>query len=180
MLECFSVVPRQNGSRCGCLWLCSSVRHRGQAFLRIVVQAQPQTMASVQQTRALYRAFLREGRSAPPVSHHLSILTHPSTAAKFPNYNVRECVYCLINTTNPLTMCCRYIRRKVREDFRAPAAGDDLQQRALDQLAMVKRQATIYSLYARSVPNVMVRIGHPLCSEAHSARHRSSSDSFYH
>ncbi len=54
-------------------------------------------------------------------------------------------------------MSCRYVKRKTREDFRANGeVTQDLWSKAQQQLELVKRQAVVYSMYARDIPNVMV------------------------
>lgn len=73
----------------------------------------------------LYRSFLREGK-------------------KFPNYNVRE-----------------YVQRQAREKFRENAAGkqsaavDEQWSKARETLALVQRQAIVYTLYARKNKSIM-------------------------
>eukprot|EP00890_Picochlorum_soloecismus_P000083 jgi/Picsp_1/1075/NSC_04558-R1_pinus taeda anonymous locus 0_14360_01 genomic sequence len=58
---------------------------------------------------------------------------------KYPNYNIRE-----------------YIRRKSKEEFRDTVSnsGKDLESIQSD-LEVVKRQAVVYSLYARKEKSIM-------------------------
>eukprot|EP01025_Chloroclados_australasicus_P013927 TRINITY_DN16526_c0_g1_i2.p7 TRINITY_DN16526_c0_g1~~TRINITY_DN16526_c0_g1_i2.p7 ORF type:complete len:117 (-),score=4.88 TRINITY_DN16526_c0_g1_i2:1675-2025(-) len=83
------------------------------------------TMPSSQDVLRLYRSFLREGR-------------------KFQQYNMRE-----------------YVKRRARLGFKQNKALTDEQalekcwQRALEDLAVVKRQVIVYGLYARPYQSVM-------------------------
>lgn len=82
-------------------------------------------MPSAGEVCKLYRAFLREGR-------------------KFPNYNVRE-----------------YVKRRAQEGFHQhageseAAAVQKLWEKAQSDLDLVRRQATVYTLFARKHKSIM-------------------------
>ncbi|GFH23440.1 LYR motif-containing protein 4B, partial [Haematococcus lacustris] len=77
-------------------------------------------MATASEVKALFRAFLREGR-------------------RYNNYNVRE-----------------YIIRVAKERFRtSPSDVAAKLAEAKKDLALVKRQAIVYQLYAGPIKNVL-------------------------
>lgn len=77
------------------------------------------------EARALFRAFLREGR-------------------KFPNYNVREYIHRRAKEAF-----------HEAASVSNPATVSSLIKQAKEELELVKRQALVYALYARRVKNVL-------------------------
>jgi hypothetical protein len=54
-------------------------------------------------------------------------------------------------------MPCRYILRVTKDKFRQQGADTQAQLKdAKDQLALVKRQSTVYQLFGRHIKNVLV------------------------
>ena len=56
-------------------------------------------------------------------------------------------------------ICCSYILRRCKEEFRTPPKGDPttIVAHAKEQLEVLKRQSLVYGLYARKIKNVLVR-----------------------
>lgn len=55
---------------------------------------------------------------------------------------------------------CRYVLRRTKQDFRAHRGDTDASNfigEAKDALELVKRQAVVYSMYARKHKSIMVR-----------------------
>lgn len=58
-------------------------------------------------------------------------------------------------------MSCRYVLRRTKQDFRAHREDADASgflSEAKDALEVVKRQAVVYSMYARKHKSIMVRL----------------------
>jgi hypothetical protein len=80
---------------------------------------------------------------------------------KFKLFAVLSAFQSFHTAANPhfFTLNCRYIRRRAKEAFSAtPEASkaEELMQTARKEYEVVKRQAIVFSLYARKQKNVMV------------------------
>lgn len=71
---------------------------------------------------------------------------------------------CLLCASLEALLCVRYVRRQAREKFRENAAitetGAIAEQwsKARENLALVQRQATVYTLFARKNKSIMVSV----------------------
>lgn len=84
-----------------------------------------------------------------------------------PSTFISRMIYCseekvsILLISDLVVMCCRYIKRRAREEFRkSPSQPVDLGS-VQSQLDLVKRQGIVYSLYSRTAKSVMV------CNDTH-------------